>query len=438
MFISKCFARLPIAAFIIGVGLFSLAKVSAEEQVSTSSQRLANGIRLVYIQVPGSKNIAIFSILPMGLAADDAKHAQWAHLVEHLVMRTTMPNELTHGNAETLAGRMHLDYYGPPDSWREGLSHHRRWLSGVPFTEASLKAEVPRANSEVDGTAQNLASGKFAIAAWNQAFRHRLDEANIKGDLVAARLADLQRYRDEHLFIPEQTVVCAIGGVDAKTFVDGAAKELGDLASQAKPRKPIEKLPPREAQIRWDVDSTHVQMTWPVPGPSDPKACAALMVLGALLTQQAMTDPQVTALGPYPMIGSDIQSPEGDYFEISMTLRPGIKPHEAQKVLGQLVGAFSHNDPLRKMVGPVAHQMAQSLGPVTMEMINAGAGQAPRWTIEANIGLWTGMNESRYSEHRDAIIKALRQLTANDIDRVINSNLRDDQRTVLTFTPRAP
>ena len=155
-----------IHAFRLGaVGILALCSLIlpathiSAEQITLTSTKLPNGVRLTCIQVPDSHNIAMYSILPIGLAADDANRAQWSHLVEHLVVRTTMPNDMTHGNAETLAGQMHLDYYGPVESWREGLSHHKRWLVGIPFTETTLKAEAPRANGEADSTARNLASG---------------------------------------------------------------------------------------------------------------------------------------------------------------------------------------------------------------------------------------------------------------------------------------
>jgi hypothetical protein len=45
------------------------------------------------------------------------------------------------------------------------LTHHRRWLEGVPFTEATLEEEKPKVIAECDFTARNLATHKFAVAA---------------------------------------------------------------------------------------------------------------------------------------------------------------------------------------------------------------------------------------------------------------------------------
>src|SRR6266436_5732997 len=66
------------------------------------SATLTNGLRVIALQFPGSSNVAIFTYLPMGLASDGPREAQWAHLVEHLVIRSTVPAASAQANAETL------------------------------------------------------------------------------------------------------------------------------------------------------------------------------------------------------------------------------------------------------------------------------------------------------------------------------------------------
>src|SRR5207245_691215 len=64
------------------------------------SSRLANGIRIVSVYFQHSTNATIFTSLPMGLAADGAGQTQWAHLVEHLVIRSTVASDRSIANAE--------------------------------------------------------------------------------------------------------------------------------------------------------------------------------------------------------------------------------------------------------------------------------------------------------------------------------------------------
>ena len=123
--------------------LIALIGVVVNQRTSTSastfdSVTLTNGIRVVCVHFPTSTNAAIFTFLPMSLTSDGPNQAQWAHLVEHLIIRSTMSADSAQANAETLPDHMRLDFYGNTENWREGSSHHRRWLEGVPFTEANL------------------------------------------------------------------------------------------------------------------------------------------------------------------------------------------------------------------------------------------------------------------------------------------------------------
>src|SRR5690242_19022641 len=73
---------------------------------------LQNGIRVVLLPVPGSATASIVTFLPMGLASDDAGKTQWAHLVEHMAIRSTHPPNSMETNAETLSDHTRLDFYG--------------------------------------------------------------------------------------------------------------------------------------------------------------------------------------------------------------------------------------------------------------------------------------------------------------------------------------
>ena len=120
---------------------------------------------------------------------------------------------------------MRLDFYGNTNNWIEGLSHHRRWLEGIPFTQSNLDNEKPKVNQECDYTARNFATHKFAIAAWNQGFRHGLTSVKLKGDVLRATLPEVQRLRDERLAISNQVSVCLIGGLDPTQVLSEIEKQ---------------------------------------------------------------------------------------------------------------------------------------------------------------------------------------------------------------------
>src|SRR5215212_4078976 len=204
---------LSVCAIGLFGGLFAACSRSSGAQPAVHT--LANGMRVVVVHFPKSTNVSIFTFSPMSLCSDGSGQAQWSHLIKHLVIRSTFPNELQRANAETLPDHLRLDFYGTTADWKEGLSHHRRWLEGVPFREEILAAERPKVISECDFTSRNFATHKFALAAWSHASRHSNSHVAIKGDVLRAELEEAQRYRDERLFLPQKTTICSVGGVDA-------------------------------------------------------------------------------------------------------------------------------------------------------------------------------------------------------------------------------
>src|SRR4051812_5373195 len=199
------------------------------DKPAVETRNLTNGLRLIAVYFPASTNVSIFTFLPMSLTTDDARQAQWAHLVEHLVIRSTMPSDSPQANAETLPDHMRLDFYGNSGNWHEGLLHHRRWLEGVPFTESSLAAEKPKVNMECDFTAKNFATHKFAMAAWAQGFRHGQTNVALKEDVLRANLTDVQHLRDDRLVASNQVTVCIVGGLEPATVLAAVEKEFSGL-----------------------------------------------------------------------------------------------------------------------------------------------------------------------------------------------------------------
>ncbi len=118
-------ALFAIAVFLNKAGSLNAAGAMSSAPTS-SSTTLPNGIRVVSICFPGSTNVFIFTLSTLGLANDGPGQTQWSHLVEHLVIRSTIPDDLSIANAETLPDFMHLDFYGNLANWREGLTHHQR------------------------------------------------------------------------------------------------------------------------------------------------------------------------------------------------------------------------------------------------------------------------------------------------------------------------
>lgn len=396
---------------------------------------LSNGVRVVVVPFAKSTNVSIFTFVPMGLCADDAQRAQWSHLVEHLVIRSTFPNDLQRANAETLPDHMRLDFYGHAGDWREGLSHHKRWLEGVPFTAATLEAEKPKVISECDFTAKNFATHKFAAAAWWQAWRHGRKHVALKGDVLGAALPEVQQYRDARLFVADHTTLCAVGGVDPKVFIAEAAKAIGGLKPQAPPPRRNEPWPVNGGtmDVTWDLEARHLLLAWPLPAFDDPDY-AALMAAAQWLSMRFFSDSRLKQQAGPVIAAADLITPVGNFFYVSAPLRPGASFEEIEPILRAQIEALAKSGTANK---PMSQQLAMSLTQVAdPALLAAQAGAAmPLKMIEANIGLAFAMNIHRYRDAREALARRLRDLSTDHLRQAAAKRLGTNSLTVRITGP---
>jgi predicted Zn-dependent peptidase len=393
--------------------------VSAEPVV----RALSNGVRIVVIHFPKSTNVSLFTFLPMGLCSDGPGQAQWSHLVEHLVLRSTFSNDLQRANAETLGDHMRLDFYGSTADWREGLSHHKRWLEGVAFTEASLAAEKPKVIGECDFTARNFATHKFAMAAWSHAWRHGEKHVALKQDVLRAALPEVQRYRDTRLFVPARTTLCAVGGIDPDVFFSESAKRIGILQSQATPAAAV----PRGEQgrgpldVTWDLDARHLLLVWQIPAFDDPNY-AALMAASSMLSMRFFADAKLKPQLGHVLAGADLITPEGNFFYVSAPLRPKVAFDDVEQTLRLHVDTIATVPAgIEMLSGQLASSLVEVPDPSLLAR-RAGAGMKPAM-VEGNVGLAFAMNVHRYGKDREALARRLRSLSAADVRRAASKYL---------------
>jgi RNA polymerase sigma factor (sigma-70 family) len=397
---------------------------------------LENGIRVVSVNFPGSENVSIFTYLPMGLAMDGPGQAQWSHLVEHLVIRSTISGGLQEANAETLHDHMRLDFYGTLENWEEGLSHHARWLEGVPFTEENLGAEKPKIKAEGDFVSSRFMTHKFAFAAWAQGYRHGQSHAAVNGDVKRATLGEIQQYRDEHMGVLDRVVVCVAGGIDAATLKPIVSERLGTVKSNAKPFAPV-RLGNADHEMTWDVDARHILITRPIPDFRDDDY-AALMVASQWLQMGVFSDSDLRALTGAVFAGADLRVPEGNYFYISASLRPESSFDDVREKLNAHVATLRSGGrglANASMIGrQLSYQLSQLVDPA-MVKAQAPAGMSDRM-IEGNIGLQWGMYEFRYGEHRAELAKRLANVTPDGIKKAALKYLSEEKSAACTLRPK--
>lgn len=407
----------------------------AEGLVPPAPWTLPNGIRVVLVPIQDSAHVSIFTYVPMGLASDPAGMTQWAHLVEHLVIRTTHPATSQEANAETLPDHMRLDFYGTVNNWREGLSYHAAWLSRGDFDETSLRREIPSVLSECDFTARNLATHKSAIAAWAQACRHGRGRAAVKGDIERATLDAIRQYYREHFAVLNHTVVCIVGGVTPEEARAAAAEALTGLKSDATAPEPGATTIGDRA-ITWDLPTRHLVLSWLLSKPTD-KDYAALYAAAAQLQMQLFQDQELKKLAGVILVGADLAIPEGRYFYVNAVLQPGVPFEEVRQALETHLNALQNERAanLVPMIGrQLAYQITQVMDPALVKQ------QAPpdvsTAMIEGNLGLQWGMREFQFGPDRETLARNLSVLTGNDVQAALKLYLATERRLAVTVQPQ--
>jgi len=420
----------PAVILLLGSSRLSAAKPRVDNFT------LANGIRVVSLYVADSNNVSIFTFLPMGLASDGPGQGQWSHLIEHLTFRTTVPYGTQQANAETLPDHMRLDFYGTVDNWQDGLSHHAKWLKGIPFKKQSLQAEKQYVNSECDVVAKRQATHKFAVAAWAQGYRHGKMHAALKADIKKVTLREIQQYRDQHLAVLDKTVVCIIGGIDAKTIKSIVTEKLGTISSQAKIAQPVN-LHLVNRKMTWDLDARHLMLTWPIPAFAHDDY-PALMVASRWLMMKLFMDAELKELTGGTFAGADLVTSEGNNFFVSASIKPEASFDDVRAKIEPHLATLRSTTALLEavMIGPqLSYQLSNVMDPAIAKAQAPASVSAAM--IEGNIGLQWGMHEFHYGQNRDALAKGLAAVTTEKVHQAAVKYLAKNKCSVCSIEPKA-
>jgi predicted Zn-dependent peptidase len=421
---------------LVSAGLCVLiaCEVASAAPPIIKSERLTNGVRLVCIHFPSSTNATLFTFSPMGLAADGPNQTQWSHLVEHLVIRSTVASDLSIANAETLPDHMRLDFYGTTNNWKDGLSHVKRWLKGVPFTEKSLSGEKPKVSQEVDYTVKNFATHKFAMAAWAQAVRHGQTHAAVHGDINRAGLSEIQAYRDAHFPVLSNIVLCVVGGLPPEQVLETASIQLGSLTSSAQPSAAL-KLHPGSHEVSWDLNARHLVLSWPIP--SDAAAGACLMTVANWLNMQFFSDAELKKLAGMTLVGAGLKTPEGNFFYVSSSLRPGHSFQEVRQHIEKYLLKLKSPEADFSWAPAFGQQQAEAFATLP-DPVALRAQLPPSMTpamLEGNLGLQWGMNEFRYGARKPDLVRSLSGLNPDQVQQCVMKWLSDSNSIVVTLRP---
>ncbi|MCY3024345.1 MAG: hypothetical protein NTW87_35665, partial [Planctomycetota bacterium] len=263
--------------------------------------------------------------------------------------------------------------------------------------------------------------------------RHGRKQADLKGDVLRAELKAVQLYRDERLVVPGKTTVCLVGGVDAKAFFAEAEKQLGGIKSLALPPPPV-KTAAGNLDLTWDLDASHLILAWPLPdfGQED---YAALMAAAQWQTVQFCSDAELIQQTGRVFAGADLSTPEGNFFYVSASLRPGAAFAAVEKRLRACVSQWATNP--SEQIALFSKQVSFSLtyvpDPAAL-LAQPPPGVTPAM-IECNAGLQACMNIHRYGQQREALARMLGDVTTAKVRQAAAKYLTEQKCSVCTIHP---
>ena len=398
---------------------------------------LSNGIRVVNLHVENSRDVGIFSYLPLGLVTDGKARAYWSHLINHLTVRTAGPIDYNTSNAETMADNMRLEFIGNTDTWTQGLERHTQWLSGLPFSAENLAEELPNVLAQFDYIEANLATHKLADVAWNQVFRHGETDIAMRGDIQSAQLSELQEYRDQHLVQADRVLLCVIGGVDPETLKQTMEKQLGAISLSEK-TLPQSTVPPeiaKDQNATWDINVTHYMETYPIPRPEN-QDYPALYIASLLLRLACIQDPQLKELTGHVFCAVDLVTPEQVYLYVSASLKPDADIEKVKQRVQELMNVLRQPEN-NSQVPMYAEYLSMELSaPPDMKTLMENKPENMTETLRLlQFGVSWGTIEYQYGNNLSQLATAFVDVSADDVASVVNRYLTEDHRMTLLLTP---
>lgn len=323
--------------------------------------RLDNGIEAVIVRAPDATKQTFFTMIPFGLVHDDAGCTQWAHLVEHMLIRATDPDALEVDgikfNGETTTALMRLESIGEPARWQESLARHGRWLAATACDGEVLEREKGRVGQELGGTVPAGHTAKWAMAAWNQVVRHGRDHAALLGDIDAATAESLATYIGKRVPIGAEVLVAAIGPIDPALVEQELRATFGALKPRAAtPAKALAKERAIDREASWDLTARHYLEWYPLPT-AKPTERVASLLLAQLLFADVYQQAQRRKLKVQPVVAADVLTPEGAFLMFS-------------------VGGFGADDDeaVRAMIAEVVKGAQKTVGQMPIDMMKSNWG----------------------------------------------------------------
>ncbi len=441
---SSTLSPLMLVAFAVST-VTGASVPEAETGHPWSIRALDNGVRAVIVHVPDATAQTLFTFVPLGLQDDDADHAQYAHLVEHMLIRSTDPDTLTPSglrlNGETTAATMRLESIGDPAAFASAADRHARWLSATSFSADGLEVEKGRIEQEESWTVSRGYTGKWATAAWNQLVRHGREHAAVHGDVAAATVEELSRYVEARVPVGEPLLVVAVGPVSAAEVAVELERTIGALPRRVAAPVPAEaKIAAGDHAGTWDFAAHHFMEWYAVPS-QDATDRLAGALLGQLLATRLGLDVELRKAGVNVTASTDLSVDGARFLVLSGgttdarqldTIRGSIR-----RALREPIAARPDGFGLPMLVRQMQAQVTELPDFALLRRTVGGRGSVDFVEAQVMLSQVSFMMTSELATPADAS-RAFARLDDDRIRDVAGRTITPERRGTLTITPAEP
>jgi hypothetical protein len=298
---------------------------------------LPNGLRVAILRHPRLQTLGVYTYLPGGWMADDAKRTMWSRLVERLVTQTD-----GFSTGVVAPGFTRTETRTWPDKLESALDEQLRVLLPMSFKDLLVRlyredviAEALH-NEQIEQRSPIYASRdsfRAAEAAFAQAWRHRRSAMNLEEDIGDAATAEVQAYHDRY-WTCRGGLLCVVGNVDPAQ-VETLVRKRFNWPMKPAPRQAVQISTANDIQITWDLTNRYVCTAWLTPERS-PREQAALKVVQCLLERS-------WGRGMRGDIGIletriNVRAPDGLMIWLGVSLRPDASPESSREAIEERLG----------------------------------------------------------------------------------------------------
>lgn len=435
-----------LAALLLGA--LTLLAPQQSERVSTTDvwrdHPLPNGAVLSVLSAPQLESQAFFLVLPTGYVLDGPGETQWAHVLEHLLLRVVDPEHDLHTSqglrvaAETTQSALRLEVYAPPERWQAGLELLTEWLATASVSRKDLAAEQSRITEELRELLPQRRTHKWAAAAWAQVVRHGAEHVRIQGALGELDVDTVAQELLPRAQLGPGVRLVSVGPAPVGEVVEAVQNGVG-LMGDGQLRLPERAEDPQAAravahrEATWDISARHYIEAYLLPDESAAERVAA-DALALLVTQRVAQTPSFEQRGFLISAAVDHLTPEGRWFVLSSSLPAGESVETLRSAFRQLLTSVQGAAETPLALAEMRREL--STWPDFAALRREYAGNPVLYDLEARQVLFLLYAQLNMGLSLEQLLATYATLDREAVDALARRLFREPNRSSLLLVPR--